>query len=152
MKRPFPDFGDLKRPCKIGRRFDRSRFQLWEKERIRIRRKKVHPKSCMRIVALSGRLGLGLNQTLEHMHKEVGPSVDIILASFQRRAKKSPKSRRRGCSSSSFLQITVTAPKDVLALAAAAACGFKVLFLTEQAISRASFLVGSGDLWQFLGD
>ena len=31
VKRPFPDFGDLKRPCKIGRRFDRSRFQLWEK-------------------------------------------------------------------------------------------------------------------------
>ena len=100
----------------------------------------------MRIVALSGRLGVGLDQTLEHMHKEVGPSVDIILASFQRRAKKSP-----GCSSS-FLQITVTAPKDVLALALAA-CGFKVLFLTEQAISRASFLDGSSwDLLQFLGD
>ena len=45
------------------------------------------------------------------------------------------------------------APKDVLALAAAAAaCGFKVLFLTEQAISRVSFLDGSPrDLWHFLG-
>ena len=32
VKRPFSDFGDLKRPCKIGRRFDRSEIQLWEKK------------------------------------------------------------------------------------------------------------------------
>ena len=98
--------------------------------------------------SLTGCLGLGLDQTWEHMHKEVGPSVDIILASFQRRAKKIPEEPPPR-----LLLLLLSsnhrhpAPKDVLALAA---CGFKVLFLTEQAISRASFLEGTWDLMQLL--